>query len=143
MIKRRKEALPQFVQESVFVLADFAESLGWPGELVMQPNQFLSRLDEFMRSQVVGDNDRPWITVRIAYSIGDWLIHNFGGCWHVNENTRSRFFGRYVVGQFTAMPDSEYCVDPFLIAEDYLQQSAGRNLQLLVDQVAQTLTNQS
>lgn len=112
------------------VLTDFADRLGLqnPETIVTNPNAFLEFIDDFMKSQVITDEDRIWILARLAYFIGQIFIQRFGGDWILNEIPESRFFLRYVIGEIPGVRNPFTTMDPFTAASDYLAEPPGRSL---------------
>ena len=58
------------------VLTDLPEALALadPPTIAAEPERYLPSVDEFMRHQVVGTDDRVWIITRLAYLIGEVLV---------------------------------------------------------------------
>ncbi len=140
-LQRRQANFDSFLSERMPVLKDFFERLEVPNAalVVAEPGSFLPSLDAFMRDQQISGDDRTWILTRLGYYIGEWLVERFGGCWFVNDVPESRSFLRYVVGRFTRLGNSNAMIDPFLIAEEFLQMNAPRSLSQLLTEVAADL----
>lgn len=136
-LNRRTERFDRFLSERMPVLADFAERLELPQKalIVADPKSFLTPIDEFMREQVVENDDRNWILVRLGYFIGEVLIQRYGGCWFLNDIPDTRFFLHYVVGRFTVAINRNIQIDPFLVADTYLNMPPGRSLFSILQEV--------
>lgn len=133
----RREEFERFIAERMPVLADFADALGLkqPTMIVAQPEHYLPSIDLFMEKQVIRPDDRNWILTRIGYFIGELLVDRLGGCWFLNEIADSRYFLRYVVGQFARVQNPNAMVDPFYVAVVFVDQPPGRRLAALVQEV--------
>jgi hypothetical protein len=134
-LKQRKENFTQFYEELIPSLADFVEKMGiFPGHVVLKQAvdcaPFLSRALEHM--EISSQEDRLFLLSRVGYFVGEYFAQKYGGAWYVNEIEGSRYYARYVVGKFWQAVNPNVMVDPFLIAEDYVQQSVPRNLQALL-----------
>jgi hypothetical protein len=140
--RMRKQLYP-FIQECWPLLSDFMERLGSkePTLIVMDPEQCLETIDNFMKYQVVEPDDRIWIMTRIACYLGELLVHRFGGVWFLNEIPDSRYFLKYVVGRFTRIRNYNAMVDPFYIADVYVSEPPGRSLSEFVEETAEELQN--
>lgn len=141
LIKERKEKLDQFVQESHPVLVDFAERLNHPNPSAILKDQeelsyFLGMVGEFMQSEPVEEETQVWISVRIGYLIGEYLLQKYKGYWNVNENIDSPQYGHYVV--FAPSPSNDqkaYPVDPFEAANEFVNQEPDRDLISLIEEI--------
>jgi hypothetical protein len=130
-LARRREEFPAFIQEMSPVLTDFAERLGLqkPHTIMENPETFLETIEDFLKDQIVTEEDRAWIVARLAYFIGQIFIQRFGGEWLLNEHPNSKFFLQYVVGRFPIVPNENATVDPFAVAISFLAQPVGRSLE--------------
>lgn len=136
---KRLERLPEFLEERMPVLADFAERLGLPqpAMIVANPQEYLPAIGAFMRDQAVTEDDRVWTLTRVGYLVGEVLVQRLGGYWFLNEIPDSRYFLRYVVGRFSRARNHNAMVDPFEVADHFLRQPPGRDLVALVNEVEQ------
>jgi len=136
-LDRRRAGFDAFLNERMPVLADFAEALELksPQLIVADPERYLPSIDAFMMNQVVEADDRVWIVTRLGYFIGEVLVQRLGGCWLLNEIPASRYFLRYVVGQFTRIRNPNAMVDPFEVASAFVSTPPTRNLASLVAEV--------
>ena len=137
-LKQRKENFTQFYKELIPSLVDFVEKLGIsPGHAVLKQvvdcAPLLSRSLE--RIEISNQEDRVFLLSRVSYFVGEYFAQKYGGAWYVNEIEGSRYYARYVVGKFWQTVNPNVMVDPFLVAEDYLQQPIPRNLQALLDEI--------
>jgi hypothetical protein len=134
---RRRSGFDRFLNERMPVLADFAEALDLnnPPMFVADPGLYLPSIDAFMRDQVVQSDDRVWVLTRLGYFIGELLVQRLGGCWFLNEIPDSRYFLRYVVGQFSAVGNRNAMIDPFQVAEALLVGLPGSRLSDIIGEV--------
>jgi hypothetical protein len=134
-LARRAEAFPRFLEERMPVLTDFAEALGLPSPamIVADPASYLPTISNFLRNQVVGEDDRVWVHTRLGYLIGKVLVQRLAGRWFLCQEPSSPHFLRYVVGSFQAVVSPSASVDPFEAADRFLSLPPGRDL---VDWVA-------
>ncbi|BDS09753.1 hypothetical protein [Aureispira anguillae] len=141
LIKERKEKLEQFVQESHPVIIDFAERLNQsdPSSILLDQQKtsyFLGTVDEFMREEPVDEETSLWVSVRIGYLIGEYLIQKYSGHWGVNENPDSPQYGHYVVFALSPSNDQKaYPIDPFEAANEFVNQEPDRDLISLIDEI--------
>lgn len=134
LLAKRRDNFEKFLAERMSVLAEFAKTLGFenPNYIVASPSAYLSDIDCFMKNQIITDDDKVWIKVRLGYYIGELFIEKFGGCWFINELPNTRFFLRYVVGKFTHFENQNIMFDPFEVIETYLNLPVGRSLENLI-----------
>ena len=126
-LEGRKGGFSRFLEERMDVLSEFASGLGFgsPQLIVAQPSAFVEAIDRYMSCQDISEDDFSWIVSRIGYFIGEVLIERYSGCWMIVDDTSSRLFARYVVGQF---PGRAMVVDPFEAAVEYVRAPKGRSL---------------
>ncbi|UQV44283.1 hypothetical protein KIV45_20940 [Janthinobacterium lividum] len=79
--------------------------------------------------------DRQWLIARVGYFAGEVLVQQYGGCWYVNEVVGSRYFAHYVVGKFVGIDNATMMVDPFELAQVYVDTPAPRALIPLLAEV--------
>jgi len=141
LLARKVAEFPKFVSERLPVLHEFAEDLELPDPVMIlnDPSAYLGGIEDFMRNQVVEEDDWFWILARTAYFIGEVLVQRLGGCWLVNEDPGSRTFARYVVGEFSQISNHRAVVDPFEVAIEYLHTPPPRELRGLVDDTIEDL----
>jgi hypothetical protein len=141
IIAKRKEGLEQFVQESYPVIIDFAERLEHPDPSTLlldnvQMSYFLETVHLFMKEEEIDDETRLWVSVRLGYLLGEYLIQKYQGFWGVNDSTESLQYGHYVV--FAVSPSNSkkiYPIDTFETANHFVLQEAPRSLVQLIDEI--------
>jgi hypothetical protein len=140
---RRKARFDAFLEERMPVLVDFVERLGLPNApmVLVEANSFLPAIGRYMENQQIGHEDRTWILTRIGYFVGEWFVQQHGGCWYSNQAPDSRCFLRYVVGKFARIPNKHAMIDPFSIAEMFVDSPCPRSLVSVLADVESELTN--
>ncbi len=139
----RKTQFDSFLEERMSVLTDFIERLELPNSpmVLVEADIFLPAISQYMESQQIDAEDRTWILTRIGYFIGEWLVQRRGGCWFLNEVPDTRYFLRYVVGKFTGLSNQNGIIDPFSIAEMFVDSPCPRSLINVLADVDSELTN--
>ena len=143
LLQKRKAGFDQFYAELMPVLVDFVEKLGIkpPHEVLRAAVQFVPPLDHALKNMVVASaEDRTWLLTRMGYFIGEYFVQKYGGCWSVNEAQDSKFFARYVVGQFAGLGTAAV-LDPFEVAMDFVDTPVPRHLEQLLKEVDAQLTS--
>jgi hypothetical protein len=137
LIEARKSQFPSFLAERMPVLVDFAERLGFaePYRILNEPALFLPGLDAWLQRQEVSSDDRAWLLARLAYYVGEYLVVRYSGSWSVNDIEGSRYFGRYVVGNFAKVSNRHAQVDPYEIGMDALKTSPPTSLAIILNHV--------
>ncbi len=137
LLADRQAQFDGFLEELNPVLVEFAEDLGLPEPVTIltEPENFVEPLTEFMRDQTIGEEDRMWIMVRLAYFIGEVLAARLDGTWFVNEWPETRYFARYVVGEFEAETRPNAMFDPFEAAGSFTGHPPGRDLAKFIDEI--------
>lgn len=137
LISERRSRFDAFFEDMMPILSEFAEDLGLanPQMIVADPGGYVEPISHFMRDQVVSEDDRVWIITRLGYFIGEVLIKRLGGCWFLNEWPETRYFLRYVVGQFDEGTRTNAMVDPFEAATGFIAQPPGRNLGQFINEI--------
>ena len=141
LIQRRKTELDKFVTESFSVIVDFADRLG-----TNEPHKVLTdfnclkdfifvTVNDFMKSQVVEQNDRIWIIARIGYLLGEYFKEKYSGYWTVNENRNSKQFGHYVIFAKSPNTNAMYPIDVFSAAAEFIDQ----NLTSLIKEIEEEI----
>ena len=140
---RRKTQFDAFLAERLPVLVEFIERLELPHApmVVVEANAFLPAIDQYMEKQQIGPDDRGWIMTRIGYFVGEWFVQKYGGCWYLNETPDTRYFLRYVVGKFARIQNKNAMIDPFSIAETFVESASPRSLVNLLADVESELAN--
>lgn len=138
LLEKRKAGFDEFYQSLMPTLVDFAGRMGInPGhEVLKNATQFAPYLDNALQNMAVADDrDRVWLLTRMGYFIGEYFAQKYGGCWYVNEISGSRYFGRYVVGQFVSLGNAALMLDPFEVAQVYIDSPIPRQLDSLLKEV--------
>jgi hypothetical protein len=137
LLARRRSEFDLWFAERMAVLRDFAAALELPDPplIIADPEKYLPHVDAWMREQVVGPDDWAWAVSRIGYFAGEVLVQRFSGCWLVCDAPSSRYFGRYVVGRFSRVPNPAMIADPIEIAAACLSQPPGRSLANMLEMV--------
>jgi hypothetical protein len=60
------------------------------------------------------------LITRLGYFVGEYCVQKYSGCWFVDDLGGSRYFGRYVAGRFASVANESAMVDPFLVAQEYV-----------------------
>jgi hypothetical protein len=136
LLERRRKGFDTFYEELMPCLVDFVGKLGvQPAHMVLkQAAAYAPMLEVALQNMSVVDNeDHDWLTARMAYFFGEYFVQQFEGCWFVNDIPGSRYFARYVVGQFENAKNLQMQIDPFEIALAYVDAPIPRQLQPLLD----------
>lgn len=135
LLERRREGFDTFYNELMPCLVDFVGTMGvQPAYMVLeQAAAYAPLLEVALQSMAVNnDEERTWLGARMGYFIGEYFVQKFGGCWMVNEIPESRYFARYVVGQFEGARNLAMMIDPFEMAQEYVNAPLPRQLQPLL-----------
>lgn len=140
-VARLRANFESVVGERMPVLANFAEGLDLaePLTIVADPQRYVTEVGDFMRDQIIDEDDRAWITTRLAYLIGEVLVQRLAGRWLLNEIPDSRYFARYVVSDFLRVKNPTAMVDPFEAANMFVSQSPPRDLVALLARLDEEL----
>jgi len=144
LINRRKADFGKFYSELLPALVDFVEKMGiTPAhEVLKQANQYVPYLERALQNMAVGDEaDRVWLVTRLGFFVGEYFVQKYGGCWYVNDISGSTYCGRYVVGQFSTLNNSALMLDPFEIAQAYVNEPMPRTLARLLEEVDSELAS--
>lgn len=141
VVEARRARFDDFVQERLGVLAEFIRlmELPEPPRVLIEAEKYLPALDQWMATEVIGEEARLWVLLRVGYFVGEYLVQRHGGYWFLNEEPDTKTFGRYVVGRFTRGVASNVAVDPFDVAAEYVGLPPGRSLTVLLDAVEEEL----
>ncbi len=114
----RKANFSQFLEERMPVLVQFATALGAqePYCILDEPHLFLPGISEWLSHHEIAPEESTWLLTRLGYLVGELLVMKYSGAWLFNEMEGSRYYGRYVVGQFAALDNGAVQVDPFEVA---------------------------
>ena len=111
-------------------------------QVLKQAAQYVPYLSRALEQMAVnGEQDRIWLLMRLGYFIGEYFVQQYGGCWYLNELAGSRYFGRYVVGRFSRLGDAAAMIDPFLVAQVYVDTPVPRQLEKLLAEVEVELSD--
>lgn len=137
-LERRKAAFDGFYEQLIPALVEFVGRLGiQPAhEVLNQAAQYVPHVSTAVRDLAVEDGqDRVWLLTRMGYFIGEYFAQKYGGCWYVNDIEGSRYFARYVVGRFSRLDASSAMIDPFEVAQAYVDTKPPRQLEALISEV--------
>jgi len=123
-LEKRKKNYSQFLEERMPVLVDFAKSLELdkPHEILLNPENYIESISDYLQEQSILDEDRSWIITRIGYFVGEYYVKALNGYWGICEDINSNKFARYVIffeGGFN---------DPFNVAAQYIDSPPPRQL---------------
>jgi len=137
LLARRRAGFDKWLAERMAVLRDFAAALELPDPplILADPERYLPAIDAWLEDQVVESDDWAWAVSRVGYFAGEVLVQRFAGCWLVCDAPNSRFFGRYVVGQFRLASNPAAIADPIEVAAACLSQPPGRSLGRMLEAV--------
>jgi hypothetical protein len=131
LLARRQDGLETFYKELMPVLVDFVDRLGIrpPHEVLNHAEQFAPYLETALAHlEPADEDDRVWLTARVAYFVGEYFVQKYKGCWLVNDVKGSKSFARYVVGRFSKFPNGELMVDPFEVSFAFVGSARPRKL---------------
>ena len=146
LIEQRKFELDDFYAEAISVLVEFVGQMGInpAPQVLIHAADYLPLLSTALKNvELDGDDEKIWLHARVAYFVGEYFAQRYQGSWYVNEDEGSVFYGRYVVGRFSAWNDMALMVDPFEVGRSYIGSPVPRNLQALVDSVDAELKDRS
>jgi len=138
LLEKRKMGFDGFYKELIPVLVEFVGQMGvTPAhEVLKNAVQFAPYLGRALQNMAIAnEQDRVWLLTRLGYFIGEYFAQKYSGCWYVNETQGSRYFGRYVVGRFTRLNSDALVLDPFQIAQTYVDEQMPRQLENLLTEV--------
>jgi hypothetical protein len=140
-LERRRARFEQFLADRMPVLAEFAELLELqnPTMIVADPDLYLPSVDMYMRRQVVLPEDRASVILVLGYLIGEVLVQRLSGGWLLNDIPDSRYFLRYVVGQFARAGNPNAMADPFEAAIIVIDEPSAGGLTAVVAEVERAL----
>ena len=130
-LERRQAELEGFYKGLLPALVNFVDSLGIrpAHEVLNHAEQSAPHLEAALRDLAPADEaDRTWLLTRVAYFVGEFFAQKHEGCWYVNDVRGSKYFGRYVVGRFPRMPTSGMMLDPFEVAQAFVDSARPRRL---------------
>lgn len=141
LLDHRKAGFPRFLEDAGPSLDDFLIRVGLPSASTsgFDYRKCADALGEWLRNQNIPQDNRAWITSSMGYFLGAYFINQHQGRWLVDEIPNSRFYGRYVIGDFPRANHLSSMVDPIQMAADYVSAPAGRDLMSLIRTVESTL----
>ena len=142
VLEERLSNFDKFYEEMIPSLVEFMDRLGIrPAHEVL--NQAVSyapmvalALNEM---EVTEGSDRVWLMARLGSFIGEYFAQTLKGCWFVNDINESRYFARYVVGRFSRNSRQYAMIDPFEIAQSYIDSDRPRDFLRFMAQVSEEL----
>jgi hypothetical protein len=138
LLEKRKQGFDKFYTELIPTLVEFVGNMGVnpAHEVLKNAVQFAPYLDRALENMAIADDqDKIWLLTRMGYFVGEYFAQKYGGSWYVNEIEGSRYFGRYVVGNFSRLGNAALMLDPFLISQVYVDEAVPRHLEKLLTQV--------
>jgi hypothetical protein len=138
VLGRRQAELEDFYKGLIRALVEFVDRLGIrpAHEVLNHAQQFAPHVEAALRDLAPADEgDRTWLLTRVAYFVGEFFVQKHGGCWYVNDVKGSKYFARYVVGRFPRLPNSGTMLDPFEVAQAFVDSDRPRKLSELLDEV--------
>ncbi len=141
-VEKQKERFDSFREERMPVLHDFSQKLGFqnPHEILINPAAFIEPISSWLSEQDISDEAKNWIVVRVGYFIGELFVEKHGGCWSVCEARSSRYYGHYVVGDFTSFDNRNALFAPMDAAFELANQPKGRSLSAIVSEIEARLS---
>ncbi len=138
LLKKRNDGFDDFYDSMLSGLVEFVDVLGIspPHEVLKHAVQFVPLVAQATHQMPVESGDhKVWFVTRMTYFVGEVFVQKFGGCWFVNDAPESRYFARYVVGQFKRDAKSSAMIDPYEIALAYVDGALPRDLEALLGEV--------
>lgn len=138
----RREAFDDFYNELLAELVDFVGRIGISPahEVLTHADKFVPLVNNALRDMSISDeDDRVWLLTRVGYFVGEYFSQKFGGCWLVCEKKDSKFYARYVIGEFGGWVGSDVFLDPFEISAVYVDSPVPRDLVSLLEEAGSQL----
>lgn len=142
LLENRKAGFQDFYKALILTLVEFVGAMGiQPAhEVLKNAVNFAPYLDRALQNMVVAnEKERAWLLFRVGQFIGEYFAQKYSGCWYVNEIASSRYFGRYVVGQFASLKSMAPMLDPFQVAQAYVDAPLPRHMEALLKEVDEAL----
>jgi hypothetical protein len=143
LLETRKAGFEEFYKSLIPSLIEFVSRLEiTPAhEVLNHAVQYAPYLAASLNIMIVDEEtDRIWLLTRIGYFVGEYFAQKYNGCWYVNDIPNSKYFGCYVVGQFALVNKPEIMIDPFQIAQSYVDTPPNRDFESLLAEVDRELT---
>lgn len=140
LLEKRKEQFEDIHHQRVMILIGFLKDLEFenPSTVMFNAAAFLNPLSDWMKTQTVSPENRNKVMLRFAYFIGEYLLQHYRGDWYVNELVQSKNFAKIVVGKFDGIR-AGVSIDPFAVAEEYVDSGPGRDLTVLLQTICKEL----
>lgn len=138
LLESRKAGFQAFYNELMPSLVDFISKIGInpAHEVLNQAEKYVPFVEQALQEMAIADQaDRIWLLTRVGYFFGEYFVQKYAGCWYVNELQGSRYFGRYVVGKFMKTNNLATMIDPFELAQVYVDSSTPRKFTALLSEV--------
>jgi hypothetical protein len=138
LLSKRKQGFDEFYKALIPTLVEFVGAMGvQPAhEVLNNATHFAPYLDKSLRDMAVNsEKARGWLLLRVGQFIGEFFVQKYGGCWYVNEIEGSRYFARYVVGRFSKLTNMVPMLDPFEVAQTFVDSPTPRQLEVLLGEV--------
>jgi hypothetical protein len=71
----------------------------------------------------------------VSEAIGLVLRQEHEGCWYVCDVKGAKYFARYVVGRFPRVPNGAIMLDPFEVAQGFVDSAPPRRLSDFLEEV--------
>ncbi len=141
-IEKQKERFDSFREERMPVLHDFSQKLGFqnPHEILINPEAFLEPVSNWLADQEISEEALNWIVVRIGYFLGELFVEKHDGCWSICEAPSSRYYGHYVVGEFSTFSNPNALFAPMEAAFELAKEPKGRSLSSIVSEIEGALS---
>jgi hypothetical protein len=138
LLKEREDDFDNFYTALIPTLVEFMGRMGIEPsrEVLKSAVQFAPHLDSALSSITwQSDQERNWLLLRVGQFVGEYFVQKYQGCWYVNTIPDSRYFARYVVGRFARLGSTLPMLDPFQVAQAFVDSPPPRSLRTLLDSV--------
>ena len=141
-IEKQRERFESFRKERMPVLHGFAQKTEFqnPHEILINSQAFLESISNWLSGQEIFKDARSWIIVRVEYFLGEFFVEKHDGCWSVCEVSGSRYYGHYVVGEFSSVNNPNALFAPMEAAFELANQPKGRSLVAIVNEIEMALS---
>ncbi|MDR6522202.1 hypothetical protein J2789_004892 [Variovorax paradoxus] len=142
LLARRQAEFEDFYKGLLAALVDFVDRLGIrpAHEVLNHAQQFAPHLETALCDLAPADeDDRTWLLTRVAYFVGEFFVQKHKGCWYVCDVNGAKYFARYVVGRFPRVPNGGIMVDPFEVAQVFVDSARPRRLSDFLEEVETAL----
>lgn len=142
LLARRQAEFEDFYKGLLAALVDFVDRLGIrpAHEVLNHAQQFAPHLETALCDLAPADeDDRTWLLTRVAYFVGEFFVQKHKGCWYVCDVNGAKYFARHVVGRFPRVPNGGIMVDPFEVAQVFVDSARPRRLSDFLEEVETAL----